>query len=176
MSDRWTLFRRLVTPGWVTSIRCFLRYRAKVSPKSEIEFNDNLRLGSGVVIGSFTKIKCSDGLLEIGNEVLVGNYCFIAAHPGGVSIGSDTMIGPFTTIVGSNYRYDSLDIPISKQPKISKGVKIGSGAWIGANTVVLDGAIIGNGVIVTPGSVVAGKVKDNLVVQGNPAKPIFRRR
>ena len=86
------------------------------------------------------------------------------------------MMGPFTSVIGNNYRYERLDVPISLQPKTSKGIKIGEGAWIGANTVILDGAKIGNGVIVTPNSVVSGRVKDNLVIQGNPAKPIFKRR
>lgn len=133
-------------------------------------------MGEGVVVGSFCKIKCSDGRLEIGDGVLIGNHCFIAAYPGGVSIGAHSMIGPFTSVIGNNYRYDRLDIPIALQQKTSKGITIGSGTWIGANAVILDGARIGNGVIVTPNSVVSGRVKDNLVVQGNPAKPIFKRR
>jgi hypothetical protein len=35
---------------------------------------------------------------------------------------------------------------------------------------------IGDGAIVTPNSVVSGRVAENTVVQGNPARPIFTRR
>jgi virginiamycin A acetyltransferase len=42
--------------------------------------------------------------------------------------------------------------------------------------VILDGAEVGKGVIVSASSVVSGKVPDNAIVQGNPARVIFVRR
>jgi acetyltransferase-like isoleucine patch superfamily enzyme len=80
------------------------------------------------------------------------------------------------SIVGSNYRYDRLDIPIQQQEGVSKGITIGNDVWIGVGCAILDGATIGNGVIVGPNSVVSGRVQDNTIVTGNPAKPIFTRR
>jgi len=54
--------------------------------------------------------------------------------------------------------------------------EIGENVWIGGNSVVLDGTTIGNNVIVASGSVVSGHIPDNVILQGNPAKEIFRRR
>ena len=157
-------------------MRCLLKFRAKVSPRAEVELSDYLSLGPKTVVGSYTKLKCSEGSLVVGKGVLIGTHCFISSHPGGITIGDFAMIGPFASIVGNDYRYDRLDVPISLQSKTSKGVEISAGAWIGAGAVVLDGARIGNGAIVTPNSVVAGRVAANTVVQGNPARPIFVRR
>jgi acetyltransferase-like isoleucine patch superfamily enzyme len=42
--------------------------------------------------------------------------------------------------------------------------------------MILDGADVGDNAIVTPNSVVAGRVAENTVVQGNPAQVIFTRR
>lgn len=133
-------------------------------------------MGRGAVVGSYSKLKCSDGPLEIGTGVQIGTHCFISSSTGGVTIGDHAMLGPFVSVVGNDYRYDRLDIPISQQPKTSKGITIGHGAWIGAGAVVLDGAQIGDGAIVTPNSVVSGRINANTIVQGNPAKPIFARR
>ena len=153
-----------------------MSYRKLEDLTVELELTANLRLGRGCVIGSYTKIKTADGPLLMGTDVAIGNHCFISSHQGGVTIGDHTMIGPGAYVVGNNYRYDRLDVPISQQPTISKGIVIGTGVWIAAGAVILDGADIGDGVIVTPNSVVGGRVAANTIVQGNPAQKIFVRR
>lgn len=167
---------RFGMPRSVVSLIYWLRWRARVSPRAEVELTSNITFGPGCVVSSFCKIKASEGPLSIGRDVEIATHCFVAAEAGGIEIGDDTMIGPFVTIVGNDYRYDRLDIPIRKQPKVSKGIRIGKGVWIGAGAVVLDGADIGDNAIVTPASVVSRRVPENAVVQGNPAVPIFTRR
>ena len=136
----------------------------------------HLRVGRGVNISSFCKIKCADGPLTIGEGTQIAPGCFITAHPGGVEIGSDCLIGPNATIAANSYRYDDLDVPIRLQQQVFAGIRIGDNVWIAAGCVVLDGADIGGGTIVTPNSVVSGRVPANSVLQGNPAKVIFTRR
>jgi acetyltransferase-like isoleucine patch superfamily enzyme len=86
------------------------------------------------------------------------------------------MFGPYVLVISSNYRYDKLDVPLVEQGSTSKGVDIGSNVWIGGGSVVLDGASIGDNVIVGAGSVISGQVPANVIIQGSPAKEIFRRR
>lgn len=50
---------------------------------------------------------------------------------------------------------------------------IGDNVFIGMNSTILMGAHIGNNVIIGAGSIVSGKIPDNVVVAGNPAKIIF---
>jgi acetyltransferase-like isoleucine patch superfamily enzyme len=172
-----TLVRRFLTPGFVVTVRAYLRYGCLISPRAEVEITPQLRIGRKSVVGSFTKIKASDGPLAIGAHVEIANGCVITSHTAGVEIGDDVLIGPNVSIIGNNYRYDRLDVPIRLQEKVSsKGIRIGSNVWIGAGCIVLDGADIGSGSILTPGSVVSGRLPENSIAQGNPAKVIFSRR
>lgn len=169
--------RRFLTPGFVVTLQALLKYGAKISPKAEVEITPNLRLGKRSVISSFVKIKSKDGPLHIGNDVDIASFCVITSHIAGTHIGDDCLIGPNVSIIGNNYRYDSLDVPIRLQEKIStKGIRIASNVWIGAGCTILDGADIGAGTIVTPNSVVSSKLPENSIAQGNPAKVIFTRR
>ena len=91
-------------------------------------------------------------------------------------IGDDSLISPNVSIVGSNYRYDRLDIPMHQQGEIIKGVTIGKDVWIGVGCAILDGARIGDHAIIAPNAVVSGHVAEKTIASGNPAKPIFTRR
>lgn len=167
---------RFLVPRPVLSLWALLKWRCRISPRSEVEWSRYLRLGRGVTIGSFCKVKSSGGPLAIGAGTQVAPFCFITSHPGGVEIGRDCLIGPSATLAGNSYRYDDLDVPMRLQAQVSHGIRIGDNVWIAAGCVVLDGADIGSGSIVTPNSVVSGRVPPNSVLQGNPAKVIFTRR
>src|SRR5690606_10194392 len=127
MASAVTLLKRLLLPGWMVSLACLWRFGARVSPKSEVELTSHLKIGKDSVIGSYTKLKSSEGPIELGEGVLIATHCFIASHTGGISIGDHSMLGPFATVVANDYRYDRLDQPISLQDKTSKGIVIGKG-------------------------------------------------
>lgn len=172
-----TLLRRFLVPGFVVTLWGMWKHGAKISPKAEVEITPNLRLGKGAVISSWVKIKATDGPLHIGSHVEIASHCVITSYTAGTWIGDDCLIGPNVSIIGNNYRYDRLDVPIRLQEKISpKGIRIANNVWIGAGCVLLDGADIGSGCIVTPNSVVSSRLPENSVAQGNPAKVIFTRR
>lgn len=54
----------------------------------------------------------------------------------------------------------------------AKKTTIGNNVFLGMNSIVLMGSVIGDNVIVGAGSVVRGKIPDNVVVAGNPASVI----
>ena len=54
----------------------------------------------------------------------------------------------------------------------AKRTVIGDNVFIGVHSIILMGSEIGNNVIIGAGSVVSGKIPDNVVVAGNPAKVI----
>ena len=170
------LTKRFLTPSPVVTIIYWLKFKCLVSPRAEVDLSKLMKIGSGSSVGSFTKIKAADGPLTIGKFVDIGTNCFIAAGKGGIKIGDHSMIAPGASIVGNNYRYDRLDIPMREQEQTSKGVEIADNVWVGAGAIVLDGANIQEGVIVTPNSVVSAKIPANSIVQGNPAKVVFERR
>lgn len=170
-----TLLRRVLVPRPLVTILCYVRYRARVSPRAEVEWSKNLQLARGVTIGSFVKVKTA-GPMVMGEHVQVGSGVYISAQPGGIEIGRDSLIGPNVTILSANYVYDRLDTPMRLQGQTSKGVVIGRDVWLGANSTVLDGARIGDGSLVAANSVVQGTIPEHSVVTGNPARVVFTRR
>lgn len=170
------LLRRFLLPASAVSLLCWLRFGARVSPRAEVELDPRLQLGRGVQIGSFCKIKASDGRLRIGAGTHVATGCFLAASAGGLEIGEDCLIGPGCALLTNNYRHGALEQSFRLQGTTSLGVRIGRNVQIGANCVVLDGTGIGDNVIVSAGSVVSGKVPSNVILAGNPARIVFTRR
>jgi acetyltransferase-like isoleucine patch superfamily enzyme len=170
------LLRRFLVPPFVVTLVYWFRFRCKVSPRAEVELSPRLRIGRGSQIGSFTKIKATDGDLVIGERVHIATGCFISAEAGGVTIGDYSMIGPNACIIGNDYRYDRMDIPVALQERTSRGIRIGSDVWIGAGCVVTDGADIADHCIVAPNSVVSGRLEAGTIAQGLPARRIFVRR
>ena len=171
-----TLARRFLLPGFIVSIYFAIKYGCFVSHRAEVEPTRRLRIGKGTQIGSFTKIKATDGDLVIGRNAYIGPSCFITASNGGLTIGDYAMISANSCIIGNNYRYDDLDVPICQQEQESVGIRIGNNVWLGCGTIVMDGADIGDGSIVSANSVVSGKIPPNSIAQGNPATVIFERR
>jgi acetyltransferase-like isoleucine patch superfamily enzyme len=171
-----TVFRRFLLPRFLVTIYFALKYRCFVSHRAEVEPTSKLKIGKGTEIGSFTKVKATDGDLTIGTHVSIGPNCFITASNGGVTIGDYAMIAANSCVVGNNYRYDKLDVPISQQESDSIGIRIGNNVWLGCGTIVMDGADIGDGSIISANSVVSGKIPPNSIAQGNPAAVIFERR
>jgi acetyltransferase-like isoleucine patch superfamily enzyme len=170
------LLRRFLMPAPLVSLVCLVRFKARVSPRAEVELSKGLVLHEGVQIASFCKVKASDGPVEIGANTHIATGCFLAGMRGGLRIGGDVLIGPNCTILSGNYVYDDVSRPTRVQGLRSEGTRIGCNVLLGAGTVVLDGAEIGDGVIVAPNSVVGGRIPANTVVRGNPARVVFQRR
>ncbi len=170
------LFFRFFFPPIIVTLYYFIKYRCKVSPRAEVDVSSLLKFGRGTQVGSFCKLKVLDGPLTTGINVSIGSCSFISADKAGVILGDYVGVGPNVKIIGNNYKYDKLDIPIFLQEKTSQGIRIGNNVWIGAGCAILDGSDIGDGAIISPNSVVSGKIAKNTVAQGNPAKAIFVRR
>ena len=168
--------RRFLIPSLFISVVAFIKYRALISPRAEVEISPLLKLGRNVEVGSFTKIKATAGRLSIGANTAVASGCFIGSGTEGTEIGSDCLVGPNCTIVSSSYRYEKLDMPFWQQGHQSKGTKIGNNVLLGSGTVVIDGAEIGDDVMIGANSVVSGRIPANTVAGGNPARVLFNRR
>lgn len=177
MSSSHALLRRFLLPPPAVSLLYFFRFGALVSPRAEIDYSPWVVLGRKTRIGSFSKIKASDGPLRIGARVDIATGCFITSHSQGIAIGDDTLIGPHVCIICSHYRFDRLDQTFREQGAASdKGVTIGCNVMIGAGACLLEGADIGDGVIVAPHSVVTSRIPANTIVKGDPARVVFQRR
>jgi len=166
---------RTFTPGIVATAYYFLRFGAKVSPRAEMDITSNIHLGPGCIVGSFAKLKATEGGLSMGERGGIANGCFISAGSAGIRIGKNFICGPNVSIVAHNYVHDQLNVHLEDQGVRSIGIAIGDNVWIGAGSVVTDGAVIGSNTVVVANSVVNGKYPEEVILQGNPAKVVFRR-
>jgi acetyltransferase-like isoleucine patch superfamily enzyme len=169
------MMRRFMVPAFVVTLYGFVRWRAGISTRAEVELSPNLKLGRRSTISSFTKIKVTDGALITGEYCGFGTGCFIAAGAGGIEMGDHVICGPNVVVIASNYRYEKLSVPLDQQGQTSIGIRIGRNVWIGANSVILDGAVIGENSIVVANSLVNRRFPPNSIIQGNPAKVVLRR-
>jgi acetyltransferase-like isoleucine patch superfamily enzyme len=168
--------RRFLMPSSLVSLYAFIKWRAAISTRAEVELGHNLRLGRKTVVSSFTKIKVTEGALVTGDHCGFGTGCFIAAGNGGIVLGDHVICGPNVSLIAVNYRYEKLEVPLEEQGVTSQGIRIGRNTWIGANSVILDGTVLGENSIVAAGSVVNRQFPANAIIQGNPARLLLQRR
>ena len=95
------VIRRFLIPSVFVSLYYWLKFGCKISPRAEVELSSNLRIGRNTNIGSFSKIKVSDGPLTIGKNVSIAVGCDIGSGEKGIVIGDDCLIGPHVNIIGN---------------------------------------------------------------------------
>lgn len=92
-----------------------------------------------------------------------------------ITIEKDVTVSKGVTILVHDF---SISKPIElKEPNVRRAyliapVQLNEGCFIGADTIILPGTTVGKNTIVGAGSVIKGKIPDNVVVAGNPAKVI----
>ena len=170
-----TMARRFLIPRSLLTLWFMWKFKAKVSPRAEVEPSRFLDLGRGTTIGSFTKVKADKGPLVIGERSSFANGCFIGSGPAGLRIGANLVCGPNVTIVPSSYVVDEKNVHLADQGHTSQGIAIGDNVWIGAGSTILDGSELGDNTIVSAGSVVDRKFPGDCVLRGNPAEIVTER-
>ena len=100
---------------------------------------------------------------------------FDLTKPGLIHVGNNTVITKGTTLLTHDYSIECGLVAIKKnrpdhEMQFLKEIHIGNDCFIGYKCIILPGANIGNNCIVGSGSVVAGRVENNSVIAGNPAR------
>ena len=104
------------------------------------------RIEEGVIITYGCNVSCDT---HVKSNVYLQPSC---------GLGHDTCVGE--------------DSVISACARIAGGVSVGERTYIGMNATVKEGITIGNDVIIGMASVVHNSIGDNLIVMGNPARPM----
>jgi acetyltransferase-like isoleucine patch superfamily enzyme len=148
---------------------------------------DDVKLGSGVTIGSYVNLYgCSIGdnsrigpFVEVQKNASVGKNCKISSHSficEGVHIEDNVFIGHGVTFTNDRYpRATNKDGSLQTGTDwhlVPTVVKLG--ASIGSGATILCGITIGQGAIIGAGSMVTKDVPEKMIVAGNPARIIRR--
>jgi maltose O-acetyltransferase len=113
--------------------------------------------------------------VDYGSNITVGartfvNYNLTALDVAAITIGEDCQIGPNVQLLTPTH-------PLEPQPRRDKleaaqPITIGDNVWLGGGAIVLPGVTIGDNSVVGAGAVVTKDVPANVVVVGNPARPV----
>ena len=136
-------------------------------------FYKPLRVGNNFYCGLGTYIRPYS--LMVGENVILGRNCRIANSK--VIIGDNVMVGSSCAFIDKNdHRYDEADIPmIHSQRTMNDPIIIKNDVWIGYGAIILSGVTINSGAVIGAGSVVTKSVDQNMIVAGNPARPLKNR-
>lgn len=112
---------------------------------------------------------------QIGKKVVIFNTdgVFIDnTRPWLLSIGNYVKITKGVVILTHDYSLSTIRRVYGEWIGEGQKTTIGNNVFLGMNSIILMGSTIGDNVIVGAGSVVHGKIPDNVVIAGNPAKII----
>ncbi|MBU1975632.1 MAG: transferase [Nanoarchaeota archaeon] len=118
---------------------------------------------------------------DVGNQVSIGTKSDIQHHvtiEDDVRIHTQVFIPEFCTLkkgcwIGPNVVMTNASFPLSPLVKENlKGGIVEENAKVGANATIMPGIVIGKNAMVGSGSVVTKDVEPDMVVAGNPAKPM----
>jgi len=144
----------------------------------EIISPQNLKVGSGVYVGSKTLLHCggmgwcnNKGGISLGNNVYIGPQCILFGA-GEIEIGDNVLISPNVTITSHQHTFASREKPIRGQATQFAKVTIEEDVWIGSNAVILPGVVIGRGSVIGAGAVVTRDIPPFSVAVGVPARVI----
>jgi acetyltransferase-like isoleucine patch superfamily enzyme len=160
---------RLLIAGWLVALLpslTFSRVRTLVYRLAGLQIGPcSLILGRIEFSGSGPLQK----RLRIGAHTIINAHFFVDLN-GPIDIGDWVSIGHHVTLITADH--DQGPAYCRAGPMRSSSISIGDGSWIGAGSTLLPGASIGKSTIVSAGSVVSGKVPDNRMVGGVPARAL----
>jgi lipopolysaccharide O-acetyltransferase len=110
-------------------------------------------------------------VIRIGDNVGIRPYCTLSAAES-IVIEDYVAMGSFTTVVDSDHTFVRGEPSPMRGPLVTSPVRIGRGTWIGERVAILRGADIGTRCIIGANSVVRGRIPDNSIAVGAPARVV----
>ncbi len=138
--------------------------------------NGRLVMGHNLKNG-YTKFNIrvgEDSTVTIGDNVSTTGPCVISAVEGtSVTIGDDVMIATNNQIRADD-GHAIFDVSSGDRVNRSKSISVGDHVWLAYDACILGGAQVGSGSVIGFRAVVTGKISNNVVAAGIPAKTVRR--
>ena len=187
---RFAARHRMLTPRYATLLARFLirrhltaaghRWRTDgmlfLGPRLQLQIGrrGQLRFGRFVWVGTGTKIRCHEGVVEIGEKTVIGQEVTISAYQR-VRIGRECVIADRAMFIDFDHVVVDSERPIRKQGIYKRDVVVGSNVWIGYGAQILRGVTVGDNAIIGASAVVTRDIPANAVVTGSPARVVRMR-
>lgn len=107
--------------------------------------------------------------ISLGDKSSIGDNAYLV---GEIKIGKDVMMAANCALIGSNHKFDRLDVPMNTQGGEASPIVIEDNVWIGYGVTILAGVTVHTGAVLAAGAIVTKDVPENAIVGGVPAKII----
>lgn len=149
----------------------FVGRRSKIAHGNLINFGNHINIQSDCFIVAFP----GNAQFKIGSGAIIGRFSRIACK-NKIIIEENVFTGPNVFICDFNHTYEDINIPIKAQGETvySSGVKILKDTWIGTNVVIVGNVTIGKHCVIGANSFINHDIPDYCVAVGSPAKVVKR--
>jgi len=115
-----------------------------------------------------------DSTVRIGRDVSSTSTVAMSATEGTtITIGDDVMFASDNQVRADD-GHPIFDVRTGNRVNVSQSIRIGAHVWLGRMSVVLAGARIGSGSVIGYGAIVTGRIPNNCIAVGVPARVIRR--
>ena len=115
-----------------------------------------------------------DSTVSLGENVTTTNLCVISAVEGtSVVIGNDVMLASENELRADD-GHAIFDVESGLRVNWSRDITVGNHVWLAKRAVLLGGADVGDGSVVGFASLVTGRIPNNCVAVGSPARVVRR--
>ena len=158
----WPLHTVFLFTNWLPDNVVILRFRGWLIRPFFGKCGRNFRVGRNVTFYNPRNI-------VIGNDVYIAYGNWFSAGKN-IVIEDEVTIGPYCIFASSNHSKFNGSFRHGTPDK--KPILVGHGSWIAGQCSILAGSKIGKGVLVAANSVVNGKIDNNMMCAGSPARSI----
>ena len=158
----WPLHTVVLFTNWLPDNVIILRFRGWLIRPFLGKCGRNFRVGRNVTFYNPRNI-------AIGNDVYIAYGNWFSAGKN-IVIEDEVIIGPYCIFASSNHTKFNGSFRHGIPDK--KPILVGHGSWIAGQCSILAGSKIGKGVLVAANSVVNGKIDNNMMCAGSPARSI----
>lgn len=130
-----------------------------IGPNSKHGFSMSIRIGE-------------DAQVIVGSDVTSTTRCIVSAVEGAtVEFGNDVMLASQNQVRADD-GHPIFDVETGQRINPARDIYIGNHVWLGAQAVILGGADIGSGSVIGFGSIVTGRISNNCIAVGSPARMV----
>jgi acetyltransferase-like isoleucine patch superfamily enzyme len=137
-----------------------------------IDLGYNVLIGKNCVLNAGGKSYGKDGEIKIGNNTIIGSGSTVFAGGGTLIIGKNCELGLNSMVLAHTF----IGEKNGEREFEYYSIEIGDGTFISSGAVIFGNTKIGNNCVIAAGAVVQGEFGDNLLIIGNPARALPKKK